>query len=257
MPMAKSNKLPILFFATLFILTILAYQLIISDKYYPLTFIGDTNVSFLTEGQAIRKLESKFNKRTALKLQFNSAQGSFTVDLATSSASLDYSSLGKAFKDQKQLPAPFLITRISPHISFPALPRQTDLIAEAVNKPYLDAQLTFDEIITPEGSPSARIQIKEGLNGLSLDQQKLEENLSQFILTGKYSDNLPIKVVPPKITTQYVLKARAVLNDTLQKPLKLTFNEHGWDLDTKQLLALLDLLQIAQAVVKIGLKVVA
>ncbi len=235
----------------LLILIGIAYLNFIKNKYYPITLVGNTNISFLTQGEAIRKLENKFNQRTQEKLQFESTQGTFTIDLATSSASLNYSGLSKAFKDsrgnslieylQKQLLALISTNKISPKITFYALDIQTDPIAEAVNKPYLDTTLTFDETTTPEGSPSARIQIKEGVDGLSLDKQKLEENISQFILTGKYSKVLPIKSVPPKVTTQHIIKAKQALENTLKEPVKLVFEEKNWTLDTKQLLTLLDL----------------
>ncbi len=257
----RVNIVPFILSLILFILIVLAYILFITDKYYPRTFVGDTGISFLTQGQAIRKLEGKFNQRTGQKLQFNSVFGTFTVDLATSSASLDYTSLDQVFKDshsgsranrfQKQLASLFSTSQIFPKVTFGLLDRQTDPIAQAINKPAVDATLTFDEIPTPTGStsttlsatPSARIQIKEGIDGLALDEQQLESALSQFILTGKYSFYLPLKLAPPKITTAHVLKAGAALEDSLTNPLKLQYNEGAWTIEAKQLLTLLDLKQ--------------
>lgn len=249
MPMAKAKKtlsfklplLPMTLSIILLILTFLTYQIMLANKYYPFSFVGDTNISFLTQGQAIRKVEAKFNQRITQKLQFNSPQGPFTIDLATSSASLNYSSLEAGLKNQKQLQSLIFVSKISPKITFSSLDKQTEKIAAALNKPYIDAQLIFDDITTPEGTPSARIQIKKEVNGLGLDTQKLEENLSQFILNGKYSADLPTKLIPPKISTLHVLKAKEALENNLNDPLKLIFSDNSWVIDTKQLLTLLDL----------------
>ncbi len=93
------HALPIILSVLLLVLLVITYQVTLADKYYPLTFVGNTNISFLTEGQAIRKVDSIFQKRLTQKLQFGFAQGVFTVDLATSSAALDYSALDQNFKD--------------------------------------------------------------------------------------------------------------------------------------------------------------
>lgn len=250
--MAKSKKqhlVPAVLSIILLVLTILTYQVIISDKYYPFTSVGDTNISFLTEGQAIIKLQSKFNKRSSQKLQF----ADFFIDLATSSAKLDYLALETAFAKRsfkKQLKDLFIPEQIDPKISL-YLDKQTASIAEQVDKPPTNAQLIFDEITTPEGTtsallsadPSANIQIVEAVNGVSLDKQKLESEVKKFMLTGKYNPQLPLISVPPKVTTEHVTRAKAALEDILKEPIKLSFQENSYTLDAKQLLTLLDLTQ--------------
>lgn len=237
-------------------LSMIAYQVILADKYYPFTLVGDTNISLLTEGQAIRKVQSKFEARTSQKLQFGFAQGSFEIDLATSSASLDYSTLedglqygkigeiremGEIWASlQKQLLSLIFTYRINPKVSF-NLDKQITSIATAVYKPYLNAWLEFNEITTPEGSPSARIQVKEGKTGLELDREGLERKIEDYILTGKLNAVLPVKTVPPKITTQRATAAKQALEQSLNSPIKLVFEGSSWTVDTKQLLALLDL----------------
>ncbi|MBI2597442.1 VanW family protein [Candidatus Daviesbacteria bacterium] len=234
----------------LFFLIGLAYQLFISNKHFYQTFVGDTNISFLTEGQAIRKLQSKIDLRSKQKLQFGYAQGSFEIDISNSSPLLDYSSLNSTFKTvhsgtiweqlNNQFLSLFFPIRVSPVVSL-NLDKQFNTIKTAVEKPAVDAQLAFDEITTQEGTPSARIQIIEGTNGLSLNKEALQREVIKFILNGKYQPQLPLKSTPPKLTTEYIMQAKKVLENTAQSPIKLNFENSSWTLEAKQLLALLDL----------------
>lgn len=237
----RFNLFPVILPLLLFILTILTYEISLSDKYHPFTFVGDTNISFLTEGQAIRKLQAKFRQRTKQKLQFNSIQGSFTIDIATASASLDYSSLDLAFKRRKnQLQTFIFSSKITPKINL-SLEKQLDTIDLAVRRPAQNAQLIFDETPTSEGTPSSRIQIKEGTNGLALDKNKTEQIIADFLLTGQYQQTLPFKEVTPKITTNHVTQAKQALEMVTTEPIKLFFESNTWAIDQKQLLTLLDL----------------
>ncbi len=215
-----------------------------SDKYYPLTFVGDTNISFLTKGQAIREVQSNFQKRAEQKLTFSTpsaSQSAFTIDLATSSASLDYSALDENFKNShKNLFTFFANSVILPQITF-SLDKQLKNISSAVYRQPQNAQLIFDETPSPEGTPSARIQIKEGVDGLTLNKEATEKAVAQFLLTGKYSPDLSFEIVTPKVTTTRVASAKEALETVLKAPIKLTFNQQTWILDAKQLLTLLDL----------------
>ncbi len=246
----KVSTFPIILTLILVCLIFLTYQQFMADKYYPQTFVGDTNISFLTQGQAIRKIQAVQNQRTKQKLEFVYPQGSFIVDLSTSSASLDYSVLDSAFnsdrgKDflnrlQKQLQTLIFTYQVNPKITL-LLNKQIDDIATAVTKPPQNAQLTFDEITNVEGSPSARIQIKEGSEGLELNKEGLEKAVSDYLLAGKYIKTLPINSIPPKITSEHAQKAKKVLEDSINTPVRLVFENSSWAIDTKQLLALLDL----------------
>lgn len=237
----KKNILPVILSLLLFVLIVIAYQIFLSDKYYPLTVVGDTSISFLTEGQAIQKVQSVWNQRSQQKISFDYAQDSAALDLATSSASLDYSALDQSFKETHTGSFIFFTnTKISPKITF-NIDKQTDVIAQNVNKDPINAQLIFDETPTPEGTPSARIQIKEAINGIGLDRDKLLQEVQNFLLTGKYDSSLPIKITIPKITTERVTQAKEALDATMKDPIKLIFEGNTWTLDTKQLLTLLDL----------------
>ncbi len=241
----------------LVILIAAAYEIFIADKYYPKTFVGNINISFLTEGQAIRKLQDKFDQRSTQKLQFIYKQASltnpeqvFTIDIATASANLDYSAMEQVWSNshsgklinqlQKQLQSLFQNSQINPNIGL-NLDKQTSTLQTAVDKPFQNAELTFDETTTIESTSSSRIQIKEGLDGLTLDKERLAQRVSQFLLTGEYDSELPLKTVQPKITTAFVTKAKLALEKLINEPIKLTFDNRTWTIDTKQALALLDL----------------
>ncbi|MBI2018262.1 VanW family protein [Candidatus Daviesbacteria bacterium] len=246
----KKNSLPSVLSIILLLLLIFLYSAFITDKFYPLTYIGSSNISFLTQGQAIRQVESSLQQRSAQKLAFVYQNQSFTIDLATSSARIDYSLLDQSLAKQQ---AGFVWDKILRQFStlfYPqqilltvnmSLESQLEQIAKIVDKPYTDAQLLFDESPNTEGSPSARIQIKEGKDGLSLDRLSVEKAIADYLLFGKYQSLLPTKVVPPKITTEHVKRAKQALEQTQKQPIRLTFEKTSYFLDTKQLLALLDL----------------
>lgn len=251
--MAKIKKIPLLLAASLLILLllmILTYQVIISNKYYPLTFVGDTNISFLTEGQAIRKIQASFDKRVKRSLQFNFSSKSFTVDLSTSSAQLNYHDLDEVFYSQHhtsywsriigQLHNLFSPTTITPKITLLS-DQQLDAISSQITRSAQDAQLIFDETPISDSTASAHIQIKEAIDGLTLDKGALKDKLAYFLLTGQSDQTLPIKVVSAKITTDQIKKAKVSLETVMTEPVKLTFENYSWLIDAKQLLTLLDL----------------
>lgn len=237
----KRNMLPGFLSVLFLVLTFLIYQQFILNRFYPLTFVGNNNISLLTQSQTVRKLQGSFQNRSNQKLQFNSPQRSFTIDLATSSAALDYSQITENYTNTHslsfgnrllvQIKTLFSPVSIQPKITF-SVDKQMDTVASALDKPPLDAQLIFDE---------ASIQIKEGENGISLDRDSTKKQITQYLLTGKYQSWLPLKVDPPKITTAKVLTAKAALEEVSKEPLKLVFEQKEWTIDAKQLLTLLNL----------------
>lgn len=247
--MAK-HRLSITLFITLILLIILTYQVILTDKFSLFTFIGDTNVSMLTQKQATQAYEGKYNKRKQDKLSFVTPQDSFYLDLATSSAKIDYSPLSDAFSNQhhhlfltrlkNQLTALFIHAKIVPKITV-SLGLQQGQIASSVDKPFQNAQVLFSETPNQEASQSAQIQIKESEDGASLDDEGLQKQISNYLLTGKYINNLPLKRVAPKISTEQAQSAKATLEQILKQPLTLNFESKSWIIDAKVLLTLLDL----------------
>lgn len=242
--MAKTKKtshlLPFFLFIFLLILLIVSYQVLFSDKYYPLTFVGDSNITFLTEGQAARKVQATFQKRAAQTLPFNFTQGVFNIDLSTSSAALDYSQMNEAFKNTHTSYNFFSIIRIYPKTTFD-IDEQLDSLASLADKLPQNAKLFFDEAPTLESSPSSRIRIAESSDGFSINRDKIKEEIKNFLLYGKYQPLLAFTTLRPALTTEDVMKAKVTLEQTEENPIKLSFESSFWTIDTKQLLALLDL----------------
>lgn len=242
----KKYSLPFILFTVLIVLIILTYQVILADKFSLFSFVGDTNVSLLTPTQAMQAFEGKFNQRINSKLQFDQ---NFTIDLATSSAKINYSPLTLAFNNQhpnsfwQRINSEFknivFSTKINPQISF-SLDGQIDQIASSIDKQPKNAQLIFNEI---PSTSSANIQIKEGENGKLLDKEALKQQIINFLLTNKLDATLPLKTTSPKITTKQVSVFKDVLEGALKEPIKLTFEQNSWTIDAKQLLTLLDLTQ--------------
>lgn len=236
----RKNLLPIFLVLVLVALTLITYQVTFRDKYYPFTFVGDTNISFLTKGQAIRQVESNFQKRSRQKLQFYLNQDSFTIDLATASASLDYAALDEGFKNSHNSFIFFLNLKIDPEITL-NLDKQLDNISSITGKAPLNAELIFDERPNLESTSSSRIQIKESIDGLSLDRDKIQKLAEDYLLSGTYLNSIPLKIVSPKVTTQHIMKAKLALEKLIDEPVKLTFDNQTWTIDIKTVLALLDL----------------
>lgn len=249
MPMAKQVKknkkkinlnkalIPFIFLAVFLITIFFSYEWVLQDKYLPLTYIGNINVSFLTKAQATQVLESKFSQRKNQKLKLNEG---FVIDLATSSAKIDYSVIDSAFLHKGQLQTFVFKSINTPNISF-NLGSQFESIAKAVYIAPSDAQIIYNETTTAEGSPSANIRIIDGANGWDLDKKTLEKNIVYFLVYGVFDTKLPLKSILPEITTKKVSQAKKVLEFSENNPVILNFENDQWTIDAKQLLALLDL----------------
>jgi len=220
-----------------------------SDKFYPFTSAGDTSLSFLSLGQSASILADKISQRSNQTLEFNFNQKIYSVDLATASARLDYASLESEF--QKTHPSSLYqrLTQNIPHLFTPKLinPKinitidsQLNAISTLVFRPSQKARLIFDETDLT-GTSSAKIQIKEGVNGLELDKDSLTAEVKNYLLSGQYAPNLPVKIIHPQSSPVYLQKLKAILEQSLTEPVKLEFEQKEWVIDTKQLLTILDL----------------
>ncbi len=243
--LALSRKfLPIALLCLLLLLVFLTYQNIFADKFFPRTFVGDSQVTFLTVSQTKQVFINKFNSRSSQKLTFSSQFGQFEIDLATASAKLDYSQIEEGFKlghqgnlfkrltDQTH-------TLFSPQIIAPDitlnLNNQINKIASAIDRPAQDATLILGEknevLTTPDE------------NGLILDKERLEKDIENFLIFGQTPAALPVKVTTPKVSEQRASQAKALLEGNGNQPYTLTFEGNSWVIDTPTLLTLLDLSQ--------------
>jgi len=246
----QKNYLPILLFLTLLVLSFITFEGIFENKYFPRTYIGDTNVTFLTKSQALQILQDKFTKRSSSKLQFFSQGQAFDIDLLKSNSRIDFSSLDQLFAKShssslgqrfaEQLKTLVLSERVSPKVEF-NIDEQMEKNATNVYQTPIDAQLIYDETTNQEGSPSANIQIKESVPGIELDRNLLELQVKNYLIFGSYHQDLPLKVAQPKVATVHLQKAKLTLENLVNNPIQLRYEGNLWLLDSKQLLTLLDL----------------
>lgn len=258
--MAKSNKhkaqritpiyfLPLFLSVVLIILLLISYDFFMVDKFYPLTFVGDMHISFLTPSQANKILSDQIIRKSQQSLNFYHQDQVFSINLSTSNARLDYSILEQEL--QKNHPSKLIdrfLSQIQSLISqnhinaklFLNIGSQIEQVSAAISIPSQNAQLIFDEK-APEGSLSAQIQIVPSVDGVEVDKEKLRMEIENYLLKGTYENKLPIKVAASKITTSYVESLKTILESSFKDPIIFQFEKNTYTLDTKQLLAILDL----------------
>ncbi len=229
-------------------LILITYEVFIWDRFYPLTYIGNTNITFLTPNQAAVKIENNIKNRLNQTLVFDHPQGQVSINLDGITLQIDHAPMLEVFTNIHtgtfsqnlvvQIQNLFSPKNISPEISLD-LKNRFDEIGQKVEKETENAELIFSEI--SDASPSGQIQIKEGTFGLQLNRDLMQQEIINYLLTGKYTTNLPIDSVAPKVTTEHVNQAKKVLQLTQKQAVKFKFNGSIWVLDTKQLLTLLDL----------------
>lgn len=242
----KSFRLPALLIFILVILTLLTFQVVFADKYFPRVFIGDTHLMLLTKQGANRILSSKYSERQGLvNLTYQDKQ--FTIDLSATNVRLS-SALDQAFTaghlgswDKKltdQMNLLMFGSVVTPEVDLP-INSQISEINKAVAQNPEDA--TF--IIEDQASSSAQIKIIDGKVGQAVDEDSLKSSLVKYLVFGQSFDTLPVKTVEPNLTTQEAQKAKAVLEAVAKDPIKLTYEGGTWTIDAKTLMTLLDLSQ--------------
>lgn len=224
---------------TLLILTILTYEVIFLDKFFPRIYIGDSHVGFLDTVQAQRLLQAKFEQRIKTPV--------LGIDLSTASAKLKtHAVLESAFAQGhegpwhlrllEQLQTLIFKSEFVPEVDF-QVESQIEKIAQTVLQNPKDATLSINDL---DSTTSAKIQITPGKDGQELDRETLNKDLKDYLIFGKTPQNLPIKKKEPKITNQKAQKAKLYLDQISNNPVKLNFQDETWDLDAKTLITLLD-----------------
>ena len=244
----KKFSSPILLVTVLSLLLLLTFEVIFEDKFLPRSYIGDTNITFLTKPQAYNLLYYKFNQRTEGSLNFTHDDTTFTIDLATSSAQIKTADIiNKAFETGRenalhkrivsQLKLLIFGSSYIPEINI-NLDKQFEQIANTVKRDAIDAKLVITGKIATE---SGQIQVIEGKTGLELNKERLTEQVKNYIVFGKVPDILPVDIKQPKITTEKAKKAKEFLESSLTNPVKLIFENESWTLDPNTLLNILNL----------------
>ncbi len=247
--LSKKVTLPTLLFIILLSLSFITTEVIFDDKIFPRVYIGDTNVSFLTTSQAYAVVNANFENRINQNLTVNYSGQSLTISLATASAKLDgVSAVQQAYHrgheevilqrlaDQASLL--LFGAQINPQTSF-NIDNQLEQINQSVYAQPVDATLSITDA-TSSTTPSARVLVTPGKNGVGLDNEKLKSMVANYLSFGQPITSLPTKIIEPRITDQKASLAKSYLEDLGDNPIKLNFKDQGWVLDTKQLVTLLN-----------------
>lgn len=231
------------------IAAILLFEAIFIDKFYPRVFLGDTHLMLLTKLDAGKILSGKYQDRASQKIELSANNQNFTIDLATTSANIDFQkSLDSAYNLGRngniferliqQLQALIFGANLTPDVSLEVNSQITPIEKVLFIAPK-NASLTFNE--QADASSSAKIQIEDGKEGLALDKEALQRQLKDFLIFGKKTKTLPLKIVPPEIKDRDVQLAKQFLEGLGEEPIKLTFENSSWLIDPKTLITLLDL----------------
>lgn len=227
--MKISIKLPILLSIVLVTLLITLFQILFQDKFFPGVYIGDTNLTFLTKQEAAQVLSAKFDSRKNQTLEFQFEDKTFQINLKDSTIQTNQV-IAEAFKigHQGSVLAIFQKKVFNPEIDL-AVDSQIQPITLAVFKPAQNAILTENLDIISEKV------------GQSLDKDRLQNQLKNYITFGQRSEDIPIKKDPPDITTAKASQAKNYLEAIKKDPIKLIYNDQSWILDSKSLSGLLNL----------------
>jgi len=239
------TKLAILptFLLIVLICSLLAtFEVLFEDKFFPGSYIGDTNLVYLTKAEAYSVLNAKFEQRKSQQLAFQYSSNTYQIDLATSSAVVSFDqAIEQVFKVGRgaklneniynQVRNLFFRQDYHPQVVV-FLDHQYNTINQQIFTPTIDGSLIVDE---------NQIRITESKNGLELDRASLTENITNYLISGIISPELPVRSLEPKITTSKLQKAKYFLESAKDSPVQLVFEKDRWEVDYKTLITLLDL----------------
>ena len=218
------------------------FEVLFEDKFFPGSYIGDTNLVYLTKAEAYSVLNAKFEQRKSQQLAFQYSSNTYQIDLATSSAVVSFDqAIEQVFKVGRgaklneniynQVRNLFFRQDYHPQVVV-FLDHQYNTINQQIFTPTIDGSLIVDE---------NQIRITESKNGLELDRASLTENITNYLISGIISPELPVRSLEPKITTSKLQKAKYFLESAKDSPVQLVFEKDRWEVDYKTLITLLDL----------------
>jgi len=255
--MAKKKKqtipklaLPFSLVIVLILLLFLTFEVIFENKFFPRVYLGDSHLVFLTKPQAYQLVSGKFESRLQNKISLSYKGKNYFIDLATTSAEVKTSAaINKAFEagHQKnwgdkltdQVKVTIFGRVFIPDISL-SLDKQTAELTKIVYQKPKDATLSLEE---NPGTSSAQIKTTAGLPGQELDTDTLDKEIKNYIVSGISPATLPLKISNPKVTTVRAEQAKQFLESSQVDPVKLTFEDQSWIIDSKTLLSFLNLEQ--------------
>lgn len=220
------------------------------DKIFPQVSVAGINLSFLNKTQSKQKIDARLNQRLNQTLTLNYQPGTasqspqtFEIKLNEDSVNLETDrAINEAFVYghqklyTKSVDIPIKINLNS------TLASQIEKIAQSVNVQPIDSGLKVTD---------QEITVTPSQDGLSLDSDKLKEQITEFINTGKLADSkLPVKVAPPKLSYNAGLQIKKRLDQIKLTPLSLIAPEQTFTLDLSQILSLIDLENTQSSVVQ-------
>lgn len=227
----------------LFILALVLYQTVFLHKYYPLTYIGNNNVTFLTKEQAFNLLQSQLNQRIQQPLNLTYDNQNYVLNFSPTDIEVNYMNTvqqtfskgheGSWFvrlQDQFQL----LIHRqvVQPQITV-NIEKQLALIEKKLNEVPQDATVWLDE--------NNQVHLTPGQSGKVLHTQQFKEDLTTYLLGGNQPHTIPITVIEPTFSEKEAAVAKKALEFVQQSPVELTYEQLKWTIDVPTLYYLLNL----------------
>ncbi|QQG43728.1 MAG: VanW family protein [Candidatus Daviesbacteria bacterium] len=224
-------------------LLIITYEVIFADKFYPRTFVGEVEITGRTVPQVQQLLSEHLESRLNNKLDFVYQNKTYSVDLAKAAVSLnsqqlmeEISPLGHQGSFWQRLSFQLLNlvqpTKYQPQLSL-SIDDQVNLIGGQIYQAPIQIQLNLND--------ANQIEIKAGQDGLSLDREQLIFQITRYLISGNYDNNLPVKTLPPDLSTRKAEQLKNLLENLKENPLILTFEKLTWKLDQKTIFSLLDL----------------
>ncbi|MDO8570878.1 MAG: VanW family protein [Candidatus Daviesbacteria bacterium] len=231
----RISLLVILIIAILVCYSYLAFTFYFGNKFYPGIKVNNISLQGKTKIQAKTLLNEEFKKRSNDSLQFTINDNEIVIDLSSSSPSLNIDqTLNQIFSKQQIQTAIFgqnFITTLK--FDRPSsLISQISLINQSVKVKPVSAKITIanqEVIITPS------------LDGKELDDQKLLSQIKDYLnLQGIKPNDLPIKILKPKFSTENAQYYKTILEKIKENSIKLTYQKQTLIIDQITLLSLLD-----------------
>lgn len=247
LPLKKKSLLKLISASLLTIvlisLLIVSYELFFANKFYPRTFMEELEITGKTPGQVQQILSEQIGSRLNSKLDFVYQGKTYRVDLTKAAVNLDYQKLiaeifppghQGSFWQRARFQLLNLVQPITyqPQLSL-SIDDQISLIGRQIYQAPVQTQLNLNE--------TNQVEIKTGQDGLELNRDQLLFQITRYLISGNYDQNLAVKTLYPDLSTSKAERLKNLLEDAKERPLALTFEQQTWQLDQKILFPLLDL----------------
>lgn len=227
------------------LIVIAAYQLAYGTMILPRVMVSGVEVSNLSKEDAKKRLEIEFaNKPNLVQIFY---RGQMLTETTTLSKSYDF---GWAVEQAWGLGrSGNLLTKINERVSIFFKPRTIDLPIN-YDSDALDGMISkVVARINQEGvaakivvNSTGEIKIEPGSDGLVVDEEVLRKTiLTNLILPGNHSVEIPTKVESAAIDSTRVNEALAIANRWKGKTMRIFRNDYSYSLPTEAIFKLIGL----------------